>query len=105
MKFFSALCLTVLTSALSFTAAAQWPPESGAKVPGNALEYPTRLSAVNHSLEQLLDQGAVIVSSSLGSDGPVVTLRNGKHYTFCLVKGAGSGADQNVSTSKCYALN
>ncbi|MFC6376849.1 hypothetical protein [Tatumella terrea] len=105
MKFRSTLCFAVLTSAISFTAAAQWPPETGAKVPGNALEYPTRLSAVNSSLEQMLDQGAVIISSSLGTDGPLVTIRKGKHYIFCMLKGAGSGSDQNVATSKCYAMN
>lgn len=90
---------------VSFSAAAQWPPETGAKVPGNALEYPTRLSAVNQSLEQMLNQGGEIISSSLAQDGPVVTLRLHKHYIICLLKGAGSGSDQNVATSKCYAMN
>ncbi len=105
MKFRSALCFAVLTSAISFTAAAQWPPETGAQVPGNALEYPTRLSAVNESLEQMLDQGGAIISSTPGADGPIVTLKKGKHYIFCVLKGAGSGSDQNVATSKCYAMN
>lgn len=97
--------LLPLAAVLSFSAAAQWPPETGAKVPGNALEYPTRLSAVNQSLEQMLNQGGEIISSSLASDGPVVTLRLHKHYIICLLKGAGSGSDQNVATSKCYAMN
>lgn len=57
MKIFSALFLVLATLMVSFSAAAQWPPETGAKVAGNALELPTQLSAVNTSLEQLLNQG------------------------------------------------
>ncbi|WP_294901324.1 hypothetical protein [Tatumella sp. UBA2305] len=105
MKKLITLLLLSFTTATSFSAAAQWPPETGAKVPGNALEYPTRLSPVNQSLEQMLNQGGEIIASSLASDGPVVTLRLKKHYIFCLLKGAGSGSDQNVATSKCYAMN
>ena len=85
--------------------AAKGPREAGGKVPAIPLEYPTRLSAVNSSLEQMLDQGGVVISSTLGTDGPIVTLRKGKHYIFCVLKGAGSGSDQNVATSKCYAMN
>ncbi|ARU96312.1 hypothetical protein [Tatumella citrea] len=105
MKNLITLLLLIFVAVSSFSAAAQWPPETGAKVPGNALEYPTRLSAVNQSLEQMLNQGGKIISSSLASDGPVVTLRFHQHYIICLLKGAGSGSDQNVPTSKCYAMN
>lgn len=105
MKIFSALFLVLTTLMVSFSAAAQWPPETGAKVAGNALEIPTQLSAVNTSLEQLLNQGGVVISSYAATDGPVVTLRNGKHYIICLVKGAGSSPGQNVPTSKCYQMN
>ncbi len=105
MKSLMTLLLLSFATVTSFSAAAQWPPETGAKVAGNALEYPTRLSAVNQSLEQMLNQGGEIITSSLASDGPVVTLRLHKHYIICLLKGAGSGADQNVATSKCYAMN
>lgn len=89
----------------SLASAAGWPPESGAKVPGNAQEYPTKLDAVNQSLEQLLNGGAKIVSSYVTQDGPVVTLSNRKKSVICLVKGVGTGSDQNVATSRCYALN
>ncbi len=105
MTYLTTLWVALLATVVSFPASAAWPPETGAKVPGNALEYPTQLSAVNQSLEQMLNQGAEIIASSLASDGPVVTIRLHKHYIICLLKGAGSGSDQNVSTSKCYAMN
>lgn len=97
------ICSLLLLPALA--SAAGWPPESGARVPGNALEYPTKLEALNQSLEKLLNGGAKIVSASLGNDGPVVILNNKKQSVICLVKGAGSGSDQNVATSRCYAMN
>ncbi|EOS94880.1 hypothetical protein LU631_22085 [Erwinia tracheiphila] len=70
-------------------------------MPGNALEYPTKLDTVNQSLEQLLNGGAKIVSSY----GLALTLTHKKKSVLCLVKGAGDGTVQNVATSRCYALN
>ena len=102
------LAFILCASSLMITcraSASGWPPESGSRVPGNALEYPTKLSPLNVSLEKLLNNGAKVISTSLASDGPVVTVQNGKHYIICLLKGAGSGIDQNVSTSRCYAMN
>ncbi|MCX8957653.1 hypothetical protein [Erwinia psidii] len=98
------LCYSLLLTPI-LVSAAGWPPESGAKVAGNAQEYPTKLEAVNQSLEQLLNGGARIVSSALSTDGPVVTLSHRKKSVICLVKAAGTGSDQNVATSRCYALN
>lgn len=105
MKKLSTMIFGCLTLSAAFSAAAQWPPETGAKVPGNALEYPTRLSAVNDSLEHMLNQGAAVITTSPGTDGPMVTIKKGKHYIICVLKGAGTGADQNVATSKCYQMN
>ncbi len=105
MKYLSACGLALLSLSVSFGAAAQWPPETGARVPGNALEVPTQLSAVNQSLEQLLDHGGQVISSYVATDGPVVTLRKDKHYILCMVKGASSSPGQKVATSKCYQMN
>ncbi|MCF5706652.1 hypothetical protein GIV19_05045 [Pseudomonas syringae] len=88
-----------------FASAAGWPPETGAKVAGNALEVPTKLEATDVSLEKMLNDGAKVVSSYVAQDGPVVTVLNKKHYVICMLKGAGTGSDQNVATSKCYVMN
>ena len=94
-----------LSGVVTLASAANWPPETGAKVLGNALEYPTKLEPVNRSLQEMLNEGATVVSSGLGENGPVVTLHSGKNYVICILKGAGTGSDQNVATSKCYAMN
>ncbi|MFV0574549.1 MAG: hypothetical protein ACK5NC_03890 [Vibrio sp.] len=96
--------LVALTAAMT-TSAANWPPESGAKVAGNALEVPTKLEAVSTSLESMLNNGADIITSYIGENGPVVTIKHHHRYVICRVTGAGTGSDQNVATSKCYALN
>ncbi|KPW42814.1 hypothetical protein ALO95_100481 [Pseudomonas syringae pv. antirrhini] len=98
------LSLALILSA-SFASAGNWPPETSAKVPGNALEYPTKLEAVNVSMEEMLNAGATVVSSYVAENGPVVTLNNKKHYVICMLRGAGTGSDTNVATSKCYAMN
>ncbi|MCK8360298.1 hypothetical protein LXA11_17635, partial [Erwinia amylovora] len=67
---------------------AAWPPETGSKEPGNALEYPTKLAAVDTSLEKLLNRGATVISSSIGQNGPVVTLHDKNRYLVCLLRGA-----------------
>jgi len=97
------LCgVTLLTSPFTF---AQWPPEAGAKVPGNTLELPTTLKPVSVPLDKLLNQGATIITAQRDTNGPTVTLKKGKHYIMCTVAGAGSGSDQNVATSRCYEMN
>ena len=99
------LTAIALSGVATLASAANWPPETGAKVPGNVLEYPTKLAPVNRSLQQMLNEGATLVSSGLGENGPVVTLHSGKSYVICVLKGAGTGSDQNAATSKCYAMN
>lgn len=95
----------LLGAVFSCSSYAAWPPETGQKVPGNALEYPTRLEPVNQSLEKMLNAGARVVSSYIGDAGPVVTVLSNKHYVICTLRGKGTGSDQNVATSKCYAMN
>lgn len=99
------LIVLVLSGVATLASAANWPPQTGAKVPGNALEYPTKLEPVNRSLQHMLNEGATVVASELGENGPVVTLHSKKSYVICMLKGAGTGADQHVATSKCYAMN
>ena len=95
-------CMTLFMSPLSL---AQWPPEAGAKVPGNTLELPTTLKPISVPLDKLLDEGATLITAQRDINGPTVTLKKGKHYIMCSVVGAGSGGDQNIATSRCYAMN
>ena len=95
-------CLSLVFSSATF---AQWPPETGAKVPGNTLELPTTLKPVQVPLDKLLNQGATLITAQRDINGPTVTLRKGKQYIMCTVVGAGSGSDQNTATSRCYAMN
>ncbi|WP_241609530.1 hypothetical protein [Rosenbergiella australiborealis] len=92
----------LLASPMGF---AQWPPEAGAKVVGNTIELPTTLKPVAIPLDQLLNQGATIITAQHDTNGPTVTLKKGQHYIICMVSGAGSAKDQNIATSRCYAMN
>ncbi len=98
----SFLIVLLVTSTVS---AANWPPNTASKVANNALEYPTKLDPVNTSLEEMLNNGASIISSYVAEDGPIITIKAKKKYVICLLKGAGTGSDQNIATSKCYAMN
>ncbi len=104
MKKISAIVISCLGLMAPY-ASADWPPEAGAKVPGNTLELPTTLTPVQQPLDKLLNQGASIITASREANGPVVTLKKGKRYIMCMVTGAGSGSDQNIATSRCYAMN
>ncbi|MFN6981079.1 MAG: hypothetical protein ACK4NU_04045 [Brevundimonas sp.] len=82
-----------------------WPPEASARTPLNALEYPTTLQPVDRSLTDLLNQGGKVVNAYVGAAGPVVTVQKRDKVTICLVVGPNPTTDQNVPTSRCYALN
>lgn len=107
---FIILSIILLTLFSGFTFA-DWPPETGALVPGNGLEFPTKLEVVNESLQSMLDGGALVISSYVAQNGPIVTIKrhnpkkSSMQYLICILKGAGIGSDQNVATSKCYAYN
>lgn len=95
-------CIALFISPYSL---AQWPPEAGAKVPGNTLELPTTLKPLSVPLDKLLNEGATLITAQRDTNGPTVTLKKGKHYIMCTVVGAGSGGDQNIATSRCYEMN
>ncbi|WP_237412174.1 hypothetical protein [Acinetobacter nectaris] len=59
---FAVMCLGLQTS----FAAISWPPETGAKVVGNALEYPTTLSGQQKSMTDFLNHGAKIINTQMG---------------------------------------
>jgi hypothetical protein len=99
------LCGILFLQPSNFAQAAEWPPETGAKVAGNALEMPTKLVGITTSLEDLLNTGAEVIASSLEDNGPVITVKYRKQFIVCILKGAGIGSDQKIATSKCYALN
>lgn len=79
-----------------------WPPEAGAKVPSNALAWPTTLEAVQQSLSSMLTQGATVLAVSDGQEGPVATVRFKKKVILCYVVPASA---DGVPTSRCWRLN
>ncbi|SDB81907.1 hypothetical protein [Acinetobacter boissieri] len=99
------ILITLSTLSHLSYADSHWPPQTGAKVAGNALEYPTVLKAEQKPLSEFLNQGAKIVSTQIEDTGPVLTLQHGKKSLICFVYPANSSSDQNVATSKCYGLN
>lgn len=101
----TAVLLTLGTLSQFTYAQSTWPPATGAKVAGNALEYPTVLKAEQKPLSDFLNHGAKIVSTNIEDSGPVFTLQQGKKALICFVYPANSNTDQNVATSKCYGLN
>lgn len=101
----SGLLALAATLSISAFADTDWPPETGAKVPGNALDVPTMLEGVQDSLETMLNNGGKVISAYVEDDGPVVTLVYQNKNIICLLKGAGTGSNQRVATSKCYRLN
>ncbi|ESK38674.1 hypothetical protein P256_01491 [Acinetobacter nectaris CIP 110549] len=98
---FAVMCLGLQTG----FAATSWPPETGAKVVGNALEYPTTLSGQQKSMTDFLNHGAKIINTQMGERGPIFTLQQGKKFLLCFIYPANPETDQNVATSKCYGLN
>lgn len=99
------LALALLQAAPGVSEQPVWPPETSVRTPLNALEYPTALEPVNLSLADLLNTGGRVVAAHLGDKGPVVTLRRRGKVIVCLVAGPNPATDQNVPTSRCYALN
>lgn len=51
------------------------------------------------------DKGTAIISFYVAENGPVVTIKYHNQYIICIIKGTGMESDQNVSTSKYYAMN
>lgn len=103
--FCAGLLFCFLQTAFASNGEAIWPPEPSAKVPGNAAEYPTTLTPINQSLSTLLNNGGKVINAYIVPDGPVVTLKKGKVSIICMVIGPNPSTDQNVATSRCYALN
>ena len=83
----------------------RWPLEESVKSPTKALSIPTKLDPLMTSLTDMLNAGGRIVSSYVGTTGPIVTVRLRKTYSICLLRGANPATDANVPTSECYALN
>ncbi|WEV49127.1 hypothetical protein OZX61_01155 [Acinetobacter sp. ESL0695] len=100
------LCFAILALGIQSTfAQMSWPPETGAKVVGNALEYPTTLNSQQKPMSDFLNHGAKIINTQMGERGPIFTLQQGKKSLLCFVYPANAQTDQNVATSKCYGLN
>ncbi len=69
------LILSCMALFISPYALAQWPPEAGAKVPGNTLELPTTLKPLSVPLDKLLNEGATLITAQRDTNGPTVTLK------------------------------
>lgn len=102
------LLATLLSTGATSPALAQqgrWPLGDGVKAASKALQVPTTLAPVDRSLTDLLNKGARIVGSSVGPNGPIVTVTLGRKSMMCFVTAQNPATDQNVATSECYALN
>ena len=105
-KFLKTLLITTVVCGISSAyAESKWPPETGAKVKGNALEYPTTLEAANNSLSYYLNKNATITSTQVTDRGPVFTLKQDKKNLICFVYPIDQVAGKETATSKCYKLN
>ncbi len=100
----AALVMVVVPAPL-FAQEARWPLEESVKSPTKALSIPTKLDPMMQSLTDILNAGGKVVSSYVGTTGPIVTVQLKKAYRICLLRGANPATDANVPTSECYALN
>ncbi|QDH25308.1 hypothetical protein D5366_08905 [Neokomagataea tanensis] len=99
------IIISLLTLFLIFPAQAeeiQWPPEEGAKTPGNALAWPTTLAPVQQSVAAMLNDGGSVLLVNDGKTGPVLALRYKGKVVLCYVVPAPVGG---VPTSRCWRLN
>lgn len=86
-------------------------PASGVKAPYSPLAVPTRLAPLSESLETLLNRQYRIVAAHTASGEEIVILeRAGKGImagstVLCALTLPDPAKDQNVMTSRCWALN
>ncbi|MCW4589288.1 hypothetical protein NO263_01615 [Gluconacetobacter entanii] len=83
-----------------------WLPQSDVKSPYAALSVPTALKPVPDSLASLLTKGYLITTTAdYGGSGALFTLVWQRQTVICVLTAPVPGTDQNVPTSRCWALN
>lgn len=83
-----------------------WLPQSGVKSPDSPLAVPTTLKPLSMSLTGLLNKGfKVIGATNYSGDGALLTLVGRKQTVMCVLNAPNPKTDQNVPTSRCWALN
>ncbi|MCT6813103.1 hypothetical protein [Bombella apis] len=86
-------------------------PASGIKAPYSPLAIPTRMTPLEDSLETLLDrQYRVVAAHQAGGEEVLVLFRGDMpdragSTVLCALTMPNSARDQNVVTSRCWALN
>ncbi|MGJ8514058.1 hypothetical protein [Carnimonas bestiolae] len=84
-------------------------PESGVKSPYSPLAVPTKLAPLSDSLETLLNHGYRVVTNDRYPQGMMMVIEkrasSGHSTALCVVNPPQAGTDQNVPTSRCWALN
>ncbi len=83
-----------------------WLPQSGMKSPYSPLAVPTTLKPLPVSLTELLNKGfSVISTTEHAGAGILLTLVERKQTVLCVLAAPTPQTDQNVPTSRCWALN
>lgn len=83
-----------------------WLPQSGVKSPYSPLAVPTTLKPLPVSLTELLNKGfSVISTTEYAGAGILLTLVDRKQTVLCVLTAPVPQTDQNVPTSRCWALN
>ncbi|MBS0999863.1 MULTISPECIES: hypothetical protein [Acetobacter] len=80
-------------------------PETGSKNPYSPLDVPTKLAPESRSLSDLLTDGYAITTASHVAKGEIFTLRKDRKTILCVLTAPFTQSDQNVPTSRCWALN
>ncbi|GBQ82062.1 hypothetical protein [Asaia bogorensis] len=80
-------------------------PESGGKSPYSAPAVPTTMKPLAGSLASLLDQGYAITTTTQTGPELVLTLSQRGHVVLCALTPPDLRNDQNIPTSRCWALN
>lgn len=83
-----------------------WLPQSGVKSPYSPLAVPTTLKPLALSLTELLNKGFKVISTTdYSGQGVLLTVEGRKQTVLCVLTAPNPQTDQNVPTSRCWALN
>ncbi|WEQ54244.1 hypothetical protein LV564_00700 (plasmid) [Komagataeibacter nataicola] len=83
-----------------------WLPQSDVKSSYAALSVPTALKPVPDSLASLLTKGyRITTTADYGGSGALFTLVWQRQTVICVLTVPVPGTDQNVPTSRCWAMN
>jgi len=106
----AAVVAAVLAGGNALSAAAppgEAPPQALPGLPPSLQHFrPTRFDRLDHSLEDLLNEGFGIVDVTALTAGPGIVLRQGQgRWAFCLLLVTTQPGTPTVAVSQCFALN